>query len=490
MKLFISVDCGSSLTKILYRISKKSNENYDGYLVQKPLIEEVLAQRIEDFLNFTDSSEVADPNKQAYITVEKRSFVLGEFAEQLHVEETDFDKKYENGLYKTLAAIGVVLEKHQITKTDELEVWVSVLLPWNESRDKEIFKERFYKLSKSYKFRGQTIKLKLIPEWSLVVMTEGMGIAAGFMLENMSLFKDKKVGIAMFGYRNITGLTFENTYYKNGTSPKLGMSKFLDWVIERSSALERHSLLKIINKSIQEIEIDKYAIADHVIEHDGRHYAMSSFLEWDKLKAVQNLTSTVDPKLREREIKDQTKILETVSREYRARVRKWLQKTFPVEEFDYLFVSGGSVKFLRTEIEAHCNCYLMVDRDADDGSKYRFVENSLEDDRGANEYFAMGDSDEHIQLIGDRLLIDKVGSIYRIRDNDIEKMALDIRLVDNYGAMERLFSKERKYQAKLRSDRASKGGKAAQAARQKKDTSQTESVKNGDSEGHDERESA
>ena len=150
---------------------------------------------------------------------------------QQHVEETDFDKKYENGLYKTLAAIGVVLEKHQITKTDELEVWVSVLLPWNESRDKEIFKERFYKLSKSYKFRGQTIKLKLIPEWSLVVMTEGMGIAAGFMLENMSLFKDKKVGIAMFGYRNITGLTFENTYYKSGTSPKLGMSKFLDWVI-------------------------------------------------------------------------------------------------------------------------------------------------------------------------------------------------------------------------------------------------------------------
>ncbi len=60
----------------------------------------------------------------------------------------------------------------------------------------------------------------------------------------------------------------------------------------------------------------------------------------------------------------------------------------------------------------------------------------------------------------------------------------------NYGAMERLFSKERKYQAKLRSDRASKGGKAAQAARQKKDTPPTESVKNGDSEGHDERESA
>ena len=60
------------MTKILYKISKKSNENQDGYLAQKPLIEEVLAQRIEDFSNLTADSEVA---------------------------ESDFDKKDENGLF-------------------------------------------------------------------------------------------------------------------------------------------------------------------------------------------------------------------------------------------------------------------------------------------------------------------------------------------------------------------------------------------------------
>ncbi|MGF1488348.1 MAG: hypothetical protein ACFBSE_14780, partial [Prochloraceae cyanobacterium] len=70
-----------------------------------------------------------------------------------------------------------------------------------------------------------------------------------------------------------------------------------------------------------------------------------------------------------------------------ARVSKWLQQTFPVEEYDYLFVSGGSLKFLRTEIEAHCNCYLTVDRDEDDGSKYKFVENSQPDDREGFKYY-------------------------------------------------------------------------------------------------------
>ena len=34
---------------------------------------------------------------------------------------------------------------------------------------------------------------------------------------------------------------------------------------------------------------------------------------------------------------------------------------FPTEEFDYLIVSGGGVKFLLAEIEEHCKSYRKVE---------------------------------------------------------------------------------------------------------------------------------
>ena len=427
----------------------------------KPLIEEVLADRIEEFIKHLDCTEVSEPQEQAYIKVEKRSFVLGEFASQLHVEETLFDKKYEYGLYKVLAAIGVVLQKYQVKTKEPLDVWVGVLLPWNEYKDKERFQGRLAKLAKSYKFRDNSIKLNLIPNQSIVVLPEGAGTAAAFMIENMSLFNGKKVGIAMFGYQNLTGLVFENGFLKTGKSPKIGMSLFLDWVIERTSGLDRQKLLKAVNKSIESIEIDEYALRDNVKENGSTTVAMSSFPVWSKLKAPQKLTTTTDPILRKQEIRDICQVLEIVSKEYRARVRKWLSQMFPTEEFDCLFVSGGAAKFLQQEIEQHCNSFRRVDEvSTEDGLKHKFDLNPSFD-----EYLPLGDSEDHIKLISDRVLLKKVVGEYAIAAAEIEKMSLDIRLVDNYGSMQRLFKKEEKYQAKLRSERASKAAKASVAAR-------------------------
>ena len=90
-----------------------------------------------------------------------------------------------------------------------------MLLPWNEYRDKERFKSRFLKLAKSYKFRSHALKLKVITE-SVIVLPEGAGTAAGFMIEKTrSFFKGQKIGIGMFGYQNITGLVARRWGAKN-----------------------------------------------------------------------------------------------------------------------------------------------------------------------------------------------------------------------------------------------------------------------------------
>jgi len=110
-------------------------------------------------------------------------------------------------------------------------------------------------------------------------------------------------------------------------------------------------LLKVINKCIDEIEIDEYGISSNLIEDGQRVFAKSSFPQWDKLKAPKKLSTVTDPILREQEIKDICKILEIVSKQYRARVRNWLATIFPTEDMDCLFISGGAAKFLQQEIE-------------------------------------------------------------------------------------------------------------------------------------------
>ena len=470
---------------------KSSKEEVDGYFTMTPLIEEVQAESIEEFVKYSDYTEAPDPLLQAYIKVENRSFVFGELAKQLHVEEKLFDKKYEYGLYKVLAAIGIVIETLGVITKNPMEVWVGVLLPWNEYRDKERFKSRFLKLAKSYKFRSHALKLKVIPE-SVIVLPEGAGTAAGFMIEKTrSFFKGKKIGIGMFGYQNLTGLVFEDGVLKTGESPKIGMSLFLDWVIERSSGLEREKLLKVINKCIDEIEIDEYGISSNLIEDGQRVFAKSSFPQWDKLKAPKKLSLVSDAILREQEIKDICKILEIVSKQYRARVRNWLATIFPTEDMDCLFISGGAAKFLQQEIEQHCSSYRSVELSSKDfeeldnrdkaneeptelANKHKYHQGS-----SSGVYVRLGDVEESIELISDRVLAHKVASSYKITRDIIEKMALDSRLVDNYGSLKRLLDKEKKYQAKQRSARATKAAKASKEARENKALyAQTESLSN------------
>ncbi|MDJ0717316.1 MAG: hypothetical protein QNJ54_24380 [Prochloraceae cyanobacterium] len=136
-----------------------------------------------------------------------------------------------------------------------------------------------------------------------------------------------------------------------------------------------------------------------------------------------------------------------------------------------MIISGGAAKFLQPEIEQHCNSYRPVE----------FVEKADKYNYQSAFYIRLGDDEESIELICDRLLAQRVTAEYNISGEEIEKMALDNRLVDNYGSMKGLLDKERKYQALQRSIKASKAGKASKEARENKAaSSQTADSSSGD----------
>ena len=54
------------------------------------------------------------PIRQAYLKVNQQTFVVGYFASKFDPEDRLQEIKYENALYKTLAAVGVIAESEPI----------------------------------------------------------------------------------------------------------------------------------------------------------------------------------------------------------------------------------------------------------------------------------------------------------------------------------------------------------------------------------------
>ncbi len=453
MKLALSVDCGGSLTRMLYRLVTPSKEVVldSGYF--SPLIEEITQEKLDDYFELKGWAGITTPDKEAYINVGEKVYVLGDFAKEFDPEDRIFEKKYEYALYKVLAAIGIVFQKNQLKQKKAVSVYVSVLLPWDEYNDRRRFKENLVRLLSNFQFRGQTIKVKATTD-TIVVRPEGGGIAAGYILKKgADFFKDKNIGVAMFGHRNLTALYFEDGRLIRGSSPKLGFTWLLDRIIETTSGLSREQLLFAISKVVRQLEgserTDKlYEISEENYYSNGQktYYAKSVFPQWKDYKEIQSLATARAPEIRDMEITDLCNSIDRASSEYREKVRKWWKKVFPSETTDYLLYSGGSIDFFREDLEDYCNCYPL-------GSPYYYEKKSCYL-VARKEYgippSILSSSTPYIRIESDYFLCEAVSQVFKIKyEEDLDKRLLT-RFADNYGIFEYLLEKQKQHEAQQR----------------------------------------
>lgn len=482
MKLTIVVDCGASLTKIVYRLWKSSKEIITTYEWMLPDLESVSAEELNEYFETKRWFKEEDPKRFAYLKTGDTNHVVGKFAKKFNPDDRIFELKYENALYKVMAAIGVILQKNGVKTKKALPTWIGVLLPWDEYSDRERFAGALVKMLSNYKFREQTIKIKA-SEKTLLVRPEGAGIYSSFVLQGKSeYFQDRKVGIAQFGHRNITGFNVDEGQVEEGTSPKIGWVTFLDEVVKNTSGLDRESLLKAICDAILESSIDKYTkntvlrIYRSKWSHEAGksnelvHYNLgrTETPSWADLEAIKSLATARDSSLREAEIKDIATAIDIALRKYRKQVRKWLDKTFPAD-LDCLIFSGGAAKLLLPELEDYCNSYRRTEND----TSTRYVacyEYLTELDAEYGEY--EGADDGYIETIGDSSLAARLANQLNMSEWDIEELSLDTRYVDPYGLFEYILvlekqqlekQKEAEKKAKVKAAKAAKLAEATQA---------------------------
>ncbi|MEO0971315.1 MAG: hypothetical protein AAFX80_24125, partial [Cyanobacteria bacterium J06639_18] len=139
--ILLSIDIGSSQTKIIYQLQKKK---VIGFLVMPPEVEEISQSRLDNF--FERRGWIGNPSleQQLVISCGERLVVLGEFASSFDPISRLKELKYENALWKVLGAIGLIVHKSEtkIRRSKQVKLKLAVLLPWNEYNDRHRFREQ------------------------------------------------------------------------------------------------------------------------------------------------------------------------------------------------------------------------------------------------------------------------------------------------------------------------------------------------------------
>ncbi len=341
--LFVSIDCGGSQTKIIYQFQVSKNPDY---ILMPPEIEQVTKEEFKRYQQRQLLRGVPKPEDDAYLEWEGSIYVVGSFALEFAAQDRLKEGKYENALYKVLAAIGLILERGKVrdkkSKKEPHQTFLhlSLLLPWNEYGDQHRFQKQLVLMLKNFKFRGKAWDILLE---TFVCRPEGGGLLAVYVNQHgLSSFQGKKVAVLMFGHRNTTCLYFDNGIRKVGDSPMLGFSNFLDDVCLRVGFLNRDELADALFAAIKSCQKEMY------------QYSSISHPNWAEMDVIQNLAKARDKNLRASEVRDIVSAINLSTTDYWISIRKWLDKTLPTFP-DYVILGGGAAIFFEPELEEYFN---------------------------------------------------------------------------------------------------------------------------------------
>ncbi len=345
--LYLCVDPGGSQTKFFYQLPEQQTPNY---LLMSPLVEPISRQQLDSY--FSHRGWLGSPAaiQQAWLEVENQVFVVGDFASRFDPDDRLAELKYENALYKVLAAVGVILQNHQISSRKKISLHLALLLPWNEYNDRQRFQGKISSLLAHFSFRGQSYKVNLA---QFLCRPEGGGLAALRILDQgVDWLQQRKLGVLMLGHRNTTALYFEYGELRTGDSPLIGFSLLLDRVISLTSGLNRDLLAAAIFQGIELHDKNVYLREKY---HSCSDCTETEHPDWSQLDAIGALATAKDAGLRQQEVMDIASAITTATSDYWLKLDKWLRKVLP-PDLDEVILSGGAARFLMPELESYFNC--------------------------------------------------------------------------------------------------------------------------------------
>ncbi|MEL7223263.1 MAG: ParM/StbA family protein [Cyanobacteria bacterium J06576_12] len=341
--LFLVVDTGGSQTKIIYQTA---DDDSPQFLLMPPEVEAISQKQFDRYQERIGWLGAPSSQQQAWFTLNEQLWVVGAFAAEFDPEDRLLEKKYENALYKVLAAVGVIAQKLSLSRR-KLSIHLAIVLPWQEFSDRNAFEQQLRSLFAGFAFRGQKLKCTLK---TFLCRPEGGGLAATRMRQKgLAWFQARRLVVLLFGHRNVSALFFENGQFKRGDSPLLGFSQMVDLIVDEASVLDRQALLLAMVKAMRKEKgehqsrnavFDSYSLnAGNLIDYPG----------WRRCDAIQALVSVRDEALQTAELDAIETAIETAIDEYWERIASWLNRAVP-DDIDEVVVSGGAALMLEPKL--------------------------------------------------------------------------------------------------------------------------------------------
>ena len=340
--IYLSVDVGGSQTKIIYQLSLTTKPSY---LLLPPVIEEITKSKLNSYMERLGWIGSPSPDQQLWVEWNQRVMVLGDFAVNFDALDRLKELKYENALWKVLAAIGLIVELNNVKASAKkpIKLELALLLPWNEYSDRRRFEEQFRVMLADFQVRKLSLKVNLS---RFLCRPEGGGLAAlRIKQQGVDWLRTSQLGVLMFGHRNTTALYFDRGQLKLGDSPLLGFANMLDLVVDMTSGLDRERLASAIFSARYSMISD---VSDSELGYTQRP-------KWITFSAIKALASAKDPTLREKELNDIANAISVATAEYWDKLKRWMDKVFPTP-LNEVIIGGGAAYHVEVELEKYFNC--------------------------------------------------------------------------------------------------------------------------------------
>lgn len=318
MFLNITIDVGTSITKVVYNLD-------EGSELFLKMDSECISAPIGSLNQFNNKLTNVLPEDSAWISLKKNDsqvYLLGILAKQVQMRKSLKKSKYEDAEKKILGIVGAIVFNHKL-EVNELKVNINLLLPYDEYCSQEMLEKSLKKSLKSFYFKGRHISVELV---DFTCFVEGYG---GFINRVVSQggiewLNQRQIVVLMFGHRNIGFLLFKQGALFSADTLNLGFYNFLEAIKNQSIGQD----LSLLEQFIPLIGND-----------------LSSDL-------LQGLVKSKEQKNRKKEISQLKNVIKQMRKTVWSSIQNWLEEKIPTL-MDEVIILGGCSQYFTEEINKY-----------------------------------------------------------------------------------------------------------------------------------------
>lgn len=320
--LVVTLDPGSSLTKIIYQVINDGVGSELKILSMEPELMKVTRRQIEDYEAQRWTS--TDPAAEAWVESQGEYYAVGFLAKQFYGNAGWNELKYERAAIKLLAAIGVIAFREGLP--DKFDLALTGLLPYKEYKDAHKFETEVTEALANFSFCNRWLSVNL---WMFDCKPEGAGLALTRGKKLGVAIREKVVLIIMLGFRDVSFLRFERGKIADGgtTEQHYGLILLAQLLKARTSDQSIENLVKAVHLATTRCKTAK-----------------------DRQKVFSELIRSKKEKNRVKEIAEMMDAYSASLLEYWSILSNWLDSIVP-PRLDEVVIGGGSSECFKSELK-------------------------------------------------------------------------------------------------------------------------------------------